>query len=94
MIGNDGAQQDFYPYSDLGQLPITPLRKPDGEWLRLEVPLPGYPVWLRAWQVQVGHVKLYLGEVCHVPGALGGVAQSQIVAKVDRAVVYNTFVQM
>jgi starch phosphorylase len=26
----------------------------------LEIPLPGYSVWLRAWQVQVGRVKLYL----------------------------------
>ena len=37
-----------------------PLREPNGEWLRLELKLPGYSVWLRAWQVQVGRVKLYL----------------------------------
>ncbi len=36
------------------------MREPNGEWLRLEVALPGYSVWLRAWQVQVGRVKLYL----------------------------------
>ncbi|BAN34548.1 alpha-glucan phosphorylase [Sulfuricella denitrificans skB26] len=60
VIDQDGAQQALYPYNDPGQLPITPLRKPDGEWLRLEVALPGYSVWLRAWQVQVGRVKLYL----------------------------------
>jgi starch phosphorylase len=41
-------------------LSITPLREANGEWLRLEIPLPGYSVWLRAWQVQVGRVKLYL----------------------------------
>jgi starch phosphorylase len=41
-------------------LPITPLRQANGEWLRLEIALPGYSVWLRAWQVQVGRVKLYL----------------------------------
>ena len=28
--------------------------------MRLEIALPGYSVWLRAWQVQVGRVKLYL----------------------------------
>ena len=60
VIDRDGAQQALYPYNDPGQLPITPLRKPNGEWLRLEVALPGYSVWLRAWQVQVGRVKLYL----------------------------------
>jgi starch phosphorylase len=60
MIDKDGAQQALFPYNDPGQLPITPLRYPNGEWLRLEIALPGYSVWLRAWQVQVGRVKLYL----------------------------------
>ncbi len=59
-LDQDGAQQALFPYNDPGQLPITPLRKADGEWLRLEIVLPGYSVWLRAWQVQVGRVKLYL----------------------------------
>jgi starch phosphorylase len=59
-IDKDGAQQALFPYNDPGQLPITPLREPNGEWLRLEIALPGYSVWLRAWQVQVGRVKLYL----------------------------------
>ncbi|QJQ96485.1 MULTISPECIES: alpha-glucan family phosphorylase [Halomonadaceae] len=60
VIGEDGTQQALYPYNDPGQLPIVPLRQPNGEWLRLEVALPGYSVWLRTWQVQVGNVKLYL----------------------------------
>ena len=60
IIDKDGEQQALYPYNDPGQLPITPLRREDGEWLRLEIPLPGYSVWLRAWQVQVGRAKLYL----------------------------------
>jgi starch phosphorylase len=60
LIDKDGAQQALYPYNDPGQLPITPLRQANGEWLRLEVALPGYSVWLRTWQVQVGRVKLYL----------------------------------
>ncbi len=59
-IDKDGWQQALFPYNDPGQLPITPLRRDDGEWLRLEIVLPGYSVWLRAWQVQVGRVKLYL----------------------------------
>jgi glycogen phosphorylase len=60
MIDKDGAQQALFPYNDPGQLPITPLRHPSGEWLRLKLNLPGYPIWLRAWQVEVGRVKLYL----------------------------------
>jgi starch phosphorylase len=60
VIDKNGEQQALFPYNDPGQLPITPLRQPNGEWLRLEIALPGYSVWLRAWQVQVGRVKLYL----------------------------------
>lgn len=59
-IDKDGNQQALYPYNDPGQLPITPLRKANGEWLRIEITLPGYSLWLRTWQVQVGRVKLYL----------------------------------
>ncbi len=60
VIDKDGAQQALFPFNDPGQLPITPLRHENDDWLRLKIALPGYSVWLRAWQVQVGRVKLYL----------------------------------
>ena len=60
VIDKDGAQQALFPYNDPGQLPITPLRHPNGEWLRLEIALPGFPIWLRVWEVRVGKVRLYL----------------------------------
>ncbi len=60
MIDKDGAQEALFPYNDPGQLPITPVRQANGEWLRLKIDLPGYSVWLRAWQVRVGRVTLYL----------------------------------
>ena len=56
VIDNDGVQQALFPYNDPGQMPITPLRQENGEWLRLEIDLPGFWVWVRAWQVQVGRV--------------------------------------
>jgi starch phosphorylase len=59
-IDKHGTQQALFPYNDPGQLPISPLRLPNGEWLRLKISLSGYPVWLRTWQVQVGRLKLYL----------------------------------
>jgi starch phosphorylase len=70
VIDRNGAQQALYPYNDPGQLPVTPVRQPNGEWLRLEIALPGYSVWLRAWQVQVGRTKLYLldtNEAANIP---------------------------
>ena len=59
-IDLNGEQRALYPFNDPGQLPITPLRQADGEWLRLKINLSGNNVWLRVWQVQVGRIKLYL----------------------------------
>lgn len=74
MIDRAGEQEALYPYNDPGQLPITPVRAANGEWLRLRIDLPGYPVWLRAWQVQVGKVLLYLldsNDVANFPAHRG-----------------------
>ncbi|MCA9212558.1 MAG: alpha-glucan family phosphorylase, partial [Planctomycetales bacterium] len=60
VIDQSGTQQALFPYNDPGQLPISPLRQSNGEWLRLEIALPAYSIWLRVWQVQIGRVKLYL----------------------------------
>lgn len=59
-IDAQGHQQALYPFNDPGQLPIRPVREANGEWLRLAIALPGFKLWIRAWQVQVGRVKLYL----------------------------------
>jgi starch phosphorylase len=57
---SEGQQQALYPVNDPGQLPIRPLRQPNGEWLRLQIQLPGSKIWLRCWEVSVGRTKLYL----------------------------------
>jgi starch phosphorylase len=57
---SEGRQQALYPVNDPGQLPIRPLRRPNGEWLRLQIQLPGSKIWLRCWEVSVGRAKLYL----------------------------------
>ncbi len=59
-IATDGSQLALYPINDPGQLPITPARDASGEWVRLKVHFPGYTVWVRTWQAQVGRLKLYL----------------------------------
>jgi starch phosphorylase len=59
-IDAHGQQHALYPYNDPGQLPVRPLREPSGEWLRLQIALPGSTLWVRAWQVQIGRRTLYL----------------------------------
>ncbi len=60
VIDPDGSQRALYPPNQPSFLPITPVREPDGEWLRLEVTTRGRKVWLRAWQARVGRTTLYL----------------------------------
>lgn len=60
VIDQAGAQRAVFPYNDPSQLPITPLRGPNGQWLRFQLKLPGHPIWVRAWQVRVGRSRLYL----------------------------------
>jgi starch phosphorylase len=60
MIRSDGSQEALYPFNDPGQLPITPVRDPSGELLRVRLSLPGYTLRLRAWQVRVDRRTLYL----------------------------------
>ncbi len=59
-IDAEGRQQALYPFNDPGQLPIRPVRQANGEWLRIAIDLPGFRLWIRAWQVEAGRAKLYL----------------------------------
>jgi glycogen phosphorylase len=59
-IDAHGRQQALYPFNDPGQLPIKPLREPNGEWLRFAIDFPAAKLWIRTWQAQVGRAKLYL----------------------------------
>jgi starch phosphorylase len=56
----EGNQRALYPVNDPGQLPIQPLRRANGEWLRLQIQLPGAKIWLRCWEVLVGRARLFL----------------------------------
>lgn len=60
MIDAHGSQHALYPFNDPGQLPVTPLRDENGEWLRIALILPGFELWIRIWQARVGRRTLYL----------------------------------
>ena len=60
MIDPDGSQRALYPFNDPGQLPIKPVREADGDWVRLSIDFPGFKLWIRTWEVEVGRARLYL----------------------------------
>ena len=59
-ISPEGWQIEAYPYNDPNDLPVTPTRLPNGEWLRFPIQLPGRAINIRVWQAKVGGVTLYL----------------------------------
>jgi starch phosphorylase len=60
VLDPSGGQRALYPYNSPTQLPVTPVRNAAGEWVRVTVQMPGGSLYLRAWQVRVGRVTLYL----------------------------------
>jgi starch phosphorylase len=60
VLDERGEQRALYPYNEPMQLSITPLRRANGEWLRVSVPAPGGQMHLRTWRVLVGRCQLLL----------------------------------
>lgn len=78
VITADGGQEALYPYNDPAQLPITPVRDESGEWVRMPLQLLGAKIWLRAWQVEVGRLTLYLldsNDPANPPAARGIISE-------------------
>jgi starch phosphorylase len=60
VLDGKGRQRELFPFNDPGQMPVLPVRDRTGEWLRIEVDLPGRKLVLRVWEANVGQSKLYL----------------------------------
>ncbi|HET8716265.1 MAG TPA: alpha-glucan family phosphorylase [Nocardioidaceae bacterium] len=60
-LSREGWQQERYPVSDPDELPLSPLREPDGTPAKVEVGMPGeQTLTARIWVAQVGRVPLLL----------------------------------
>ena len=59
-IDRNGSQVALFPFNNPRELPISPVRTKDGEWVRVKMERPDYVLWLRVWQANLGAAKLYL----------------------------------
>jgi glycogen phosphorylase len=59
-IDQNGNQRDLFPYNPPSWLPITLLRDEQGELVCVKLDFPDYELQLRAWEVKVGRLRLYL----------------------------------
>ena len=59
-INKNGNQESIYYDIDLNNLPIEAVKRETGEDLLISVKIKGKSVYLKAWKINVGRVKLYL----------------------------------
>ncbi|WP_456450966.1 maltodextrin phosphorylase [Palaeococcus sp. (in: euryarchaeotes)] len=59
-IDRDGMQIEVFPEYKIEEMPLKPILKENGEPLLVEVPIEDRFVYARAFEVNVGRVKLYL----------------------------------
>ncbi|MFC3575494.1 glycosyltransferase family 1 protein [Streptomyces yaanensis] len=60
-LSRDGWQQEHYPVLDPNELPVVPLREPDGTPAQVSLGLPGgRRLQARVWLAQVGRVPLLM----------------------------------
>ena len=55
-----GDQLDIYSPQKFSHLPVQPVRRADGEWVTINIALPGRNMMAKVWLVQVGRIPLYL----------------------------------
>ncbi len=59
-ISLHGDQINNYPPQKFTNLPMAPVRKADGEWLKVMINLQGRTVQAKVWEMRVGRISLYL----------------------------------
>jgi len=60
MISAGGEQVALSDAQDFSRLPVTAVRDEDGNWMDINIVLPGRTLYARIWKVQVGRIPLYL----------------------------------
>ncbi len=59
-ISLHGDQINEYPPQEYTKMPMEPVRDGHGEWLKIQISLPGRIVWAKIWALKAGRINLYL----------------------------------
>ncbi|MEM9985737.1 MAG: alpha-glucan family phosphorylase, partial [Bacteroidota bacterium] len=64
-LSMNGDQIHLYPPQKFTQLPVEPIRRKDGNWLKVSVPIQGRIVQAKVWKLPIGRINLYLLDTDH-----------------------------
>ena len=60
QLSSQGSQVATYEAQNFAKLPISPVRDEAGNWVTIQIALPGRNLSARVWKCQVGRTDLYL----------------------------------
>ena len=60
QLSYNGEQIANYEPQRFSHLPLLPVKDADGNWLRIQLALPGRTLYAKIWRIDVGRVPLYL----------------------------------
>lgn len=60
IISRQGEQLAQYDPEHFSKIPIQPVMDANGDWVTIDIEMPGRTVFAHIWSVNVGNVKLYL----------------------------------
>lgn len=64
-LSMNGDQIHLYPPQKFTQLPVEPVRKADGTWMKVSVPIQGRIVQAKIWRLPIGRINLFLLDTDH-----------------------------
>ena len=64
-LSRDGDQLHHYPAQKFTELPVEPVRRDNGNWLKVAVTIQGRIVQAKVWSLAIGRIKLYLLDTDH-----------------------------
>ncbi|SHF36265.1 alpha-glucan family phosphorylase [Dysgonomonas macrotermitis] len=59
-LSTTGEQENIYEAQRFDKIPIVPQRDEEGNWITVQIALPGRNLHARVWRVDVGRVELFL----------------------------------
>ena len=60
IISMQGEQIAQYDSEHFSKIPIQPVMDENGDWITIDIEMPGRTVFAHVWSVNVGNIKLYL----------------------------------
>lgn len=60
IISRQGEQLAQYDAEHFSKIPIQPVMDENGDWVTIDIEMPGRVVFAHAWSVNIGSIKLYL----------------------------------